>query len=175
MSCASSHGPSTPRAPKSSTKIRPEITGDTLNGRSISVISALLPRNRYFAISQAAATPNTRFSGTQIAAVSSVSRIAAQRLGLGDRLDVAAEALAERLDEHGDERDARRTAPGTRSATPISVRRTHGASRSAITGAAVAPVRCRRAGGSSACSALMTSSSTNDATSITSAIAVAPA
>ena len=62
MSCASIHGPSTPRAPSSSTKISPEMTGETLNGRSISVISALLPRNRYFEISHAAAMPKTRFA-----------------------------------------------------------------------------------------------------------------
>ena len=54
--------------PNSSTKTRPEITGDTANGRSISVISTLLPRKSNLAIAQAAARPNTRFSGTQIAA-----------------------------------------------------------------------------------------------------------
>ena len=58
MSCAASHGPNKPCAPNSSTKIRPEITGETENGRSISVISRRLPRNSNFAIAHAAATPN---------------------------------------------------------------------------------------------------------------------
>ena len=77
-------GPNQPCRPKISTKIRPAITGDTENGRSISVISTLLPRKSNLAIAQAAATPNTRLSGTAIAAVSSVSRIADERVGLDD-------------------------------------------------------------------------------------------
>ena len=76
MSCASRNGPNTPRAPNSSTKINPAMTGDTLNGRSISVSNAFLPGKRYFAISQAAAMPKTRFIGTEMAAVISVSLIA---------------------------------------------------------------------------------------------------
>ena len=54
----------------------PETTGDTENGRSISVVRKLLPQNSYLATHQAAATPNTRLSGTAITATSSVSRIA---------------------------------------------------------------------------------------------------
>ena len=38
-----SHGPSSPCAPNSSTKISPEMTGETLKGRSMSVMSRLLP------------------------------------------------------------------------------------------------------------------------------------
>ena len=38
MSCACSHGPQRPCAPNSSTNTKPEITGLTENGRSISVI-----------------------------------------------------------------------------------------------------------------------------------------
>ena len=57
------------------------MTGDTLNGRSISVSSALLPGNLYLQISHAAATPNTRFSGTEMAAVINVSLIAARVSG----------------------------------------------------------------------------------------------
>ena len=74
-------GRTSPAAPNSSTKIRPAITGETENGRSISVISRLLPRNSNLAIAQAAATPKTRLSGTAIAAASSVSRIAASASG----------------------------------------------------------------------------------------------
>ena len=76
MSCSASQPPITPRAPNSSTNTRPLITGDTLNGRSMRVISRFLPGKRYLAISQAAATPNTVFSGTTIAAVSKVRPMA---------------------------------------------------------------------------------------------------
>ena len=55
----------------------PDTTGDTEKGRSISVIKKLLPQNSYFATAQAAMTPNTRFSGTAIAATVSVSWMAA--------------------------------------------------------------------------------------------------
>ena len=43
----------------------------------MSVIRKLLPLNSNLAIAQAAATPKTRLAGTEIAATSSVSRIAA--------------------------------------------------------------------------------------------------
>ena len=52
------------------------MTGETENGRSISVVSTLLPRKSNLAIAHAAATPNVRFSGTAMAAASSVSLIA---------------------------------------------------------------------------------------------------
>ena len=57
------------------------MTGETENGRSISVIRSCLPRKSNLAIAQAAATPKTRFSGTAIAAASSVSRIAERASG----------------------------------------------------------------------------------------------
>ena len=41
---AAASGPNQPCAPNSSTKIIPEITGETANGRSIRVISRFLPR-----------------------------------------------------------------------------------------------------------------------------------
>src|SRR6185295_1785927 len=52
------------------------MTGDTENGRSISVVRKALPLNSNLAVAQAAATPNTRFSGTAMAATSKVSQIA---------------------------------------------------------------------------------------------------
>ena len=52
------------------------MTGLTENGRSISVIRKVLPRNSNFAIAQAATTPNTKLRPTEIAATSSVSLIA---------------------------------------------------------------------------------------------------
>ena len=79
--CASSHGPSQPCAPNSSTNTKPAITGETENGRSIKVINRLLPRNSNFAIAHEAARPNTTFNGTAIAATSKVRRMADQASG----------------------------------------------------------------------------------------------
>jgi hypothetical protein len=45
------------------------------------VVRKALPRNSNLAMHQAAATPNTRFSGTAMAAVISVRRIADQASG----------------------------------------------------------------------------------------------
>src|SRR5688500_14762347 len=56
--------------------MRPETTGETENGRSISVVSSALPLKLYLATAQAAATPKTRLAGTAIAATISVSLIA---------------------------------------------------------------------------------------------------
>src|SRR5690606_17773687 len=57
------------------------MTGETENGRSIRVTSRLLPRNSYLLTHQAAATPNTRFSGTEMPTASSVSCSAAMASG----------------------------------------------------------------------------------------------
>ena len=81
MSCSSSQGPNQPCAPKSSTKIIPEITGDTANGRSMSVIRTCFPGNSNFEMHHAAATPNTRLIGTAIDAISSVSLAALRASG----------------------------------------------------------------------------------------------
>ena len=70
-----------PCAPNSSTKIMPEMTGETANGRSISVISRFLPRKSKRVIAHAAASPKITLSGTAMAAVSSVSRIALRASG----------------------------------------------------------------------------------------------
>ncbi|MNT12535.1 hypothetical protein D3C72_1474660 [compost metagenome] len=61
--------------------MRPATTGDTENGRSTSEVSSALPLNSNLAMAQAAATPNTRFSGTAISAVSKVSLMADQASG----------------------------------------------------------------------------------------------
>src|SRR5437868_7524753 len=76
MSCACKKEPKNPCAPNNSTKTRPEITGLTENGRSISEISTVLPKNSNFVIAQAAITPNTRLTVTEMAATASVSFIA---------------------------------------------------------------------------------------------------
>jgi hypothetical protein len=57
------------------------MTGETANGRSISVVRRLFPGNLNFAIAQAAATPKTTLAGTTIATVRSVSRIAERASG----------------------------------------------------------------------------------------------
>ena len=81
MSCACNQPPNQPCVPNSSTKTSPATTGDTENGRSISVIRNCLPRNWNLVMAQAAATPNTRFTGSAMAATSKVRRIAAQASG----------------------------------------------------------------------------------------------
>ena len=59
----------------------PETTGDTENGRSISVVEErLAPELELGDRTTPPQTPNTRLSGTAITATSSVSRIAALRL-----------------------------------------------------------------------------------------------
>src|SRR5690606_22036026 len=57
------------------------MTGETENGRSIRVTRMLLPRNSYLLTHQAAATPNTRLSGTEMPTAISVSFSAARASG----------------------------------------------------------------------------------------------
>ena len=57
------------------------MTGETANGRSISVVRRLFPGNLNLAIAQAAAMPKATFAGTTIATVRSVSRMAARASG----------------------------------------------------------------------------------------------
>lgn len=57
------------------------MTGEIENGRSMSVIRNALPLNSNFAIAQAAITPKTRLSGTEMAATSSVRRMAESASG----------------------------------------------------------------------------------------------
>ena len=76
------------------------MTGDTENGRSISVIRNCLPRKSNFAIAQAAATPKIVLTGTTIAAVVSVSRIAASVSGVCSASRYTREPLRERVAEH---------------------------------------------------------------------------
>ena len=71
----------------------PEITGDTANGRSISVVSRFLPGKSNFAIAQPAHTPNTRLAGTAIAAASSVRLQRGQGVGLADGRQIGAEPV----------------------------------------------------------------------------------
>ena len=53
------------------------MTGETANGRSMRVMSTLLPRNWNLVMHQAAAMPKTTLAGTAMAAVVSVSLMAA--------------------------------------------------------------------------------------------------
>ena len=83
-------GPNQPLAPNSSTHTRPEITGETENGSSISVISRLRPGNWKRPMHQAAATPHTAFNGTLMAATSSVNWIAVIASGSVSAATIAA-------------------------------------------------------------------------------------
>ena len=56
--------------------LRPATTGDTENGKSISVSSTVRPGNRNRAMAQAAATPKTTFNATATGATANVSRMA---------------------------------------------------------------------------------------------------
>ncbi len=76
MSCAWSQGPKIPWAPNSSTRIMPEITGETASGRSIRVIRMFLPRKSNLVIAQDAAIPNVVLSGTAMDAVNNVNSMA---------------------------------------------------------------------------------------------------
>src|SRR5579863_6630 len=81
MWCIRRKPPNQPCEPNSSTKTSPAMTGDTANGKSMSVIKALLPRKLNLAIAHAAATPNTRLQGTAMAATYSVSLTAVHATG----------------------------------------------------------------------------------------------
>ena len=73
------------------------MTGETEKGRSISVSRKLLPGNSNLAIAQAAMTPKTRLTATEMKAVSSVSRIADERHRVGECYEILHPALGERL------------------------------------------------------------------------------
>ena len=79
--CALSQGPSQPCAPNSNTNTRPEMTGDTENGRSIKLSNRFLPLKLNLAMAQAAATPNPALKGTAMAATSNESLMAASASG----------------------------------------------------------------------------------------------
>jgi hypothetical protein len=68
--------PKTPSRPNSSTKISPETTGETENGRSISEISSVLALNLNLPIAQAAASPNMALKNTAMVPTTSVMAIA---------------------------------------------------------------------------------------------------
>jgi hypothetical protein len=81
ISCSPSQLPNQPWAPNRSTKIMPEITGDTAKGRSMRVMSRCFPGNSNLAMHHAAATPKIRFTGTAMLATSSVSLAALSASG----------------------------------------------------------------------------------------------
>ena len=81
ISCSPSHAPNHPELPNKSTKIRPAMTGETANGRSINVMRSPLPRNSNFAMSQAVATPKMVLRGTVMITTKRVSLIAASASG----------------------------------------------------------------------------------------------
>ena len=97
MSCATSHGPKAPCAPKSSTKTRPEMTGDTANGRSINVTSSGVPGTWKRAIAHAAAMPNVDVQRHAERGQDAVSHSARRASGSVIDAQYAVEPLGERL------------------------------------------------------------------------------
>ena len=81
------------------------MTGETANGRSMSVVSSDRPRNLNFAIAHPAHRPKTRFAGTAIAAASRVSFSAAIASASTMAAKYGLEAVGQRLDEHGGQGD----------------------------------------------------------------------
>src|SRR5438045_6143165 len=73
--------------------IRPATTGETENGRSMSVVSRDLPRNSNLAMAQAAATPNNTLSGTLMAATVRVRRMADHESGSVNEFQYAGSPL----------------------------------------------------------------------------------
>ena len=186
MSCSASHGPKQPCRPNSSTNTSPEMTGETANGRSISVISSCLPRKVELGDRPAGdRRRRRRFTGTAIAAASSVSRSAASASGSRMAVDVGADAVA-RTPRRTRRPAARRgTARGTRAPTAVSGQRTHAGSVSRRARSRVLrdvrmdvcrPCQPRQPPASlQPCSALIDEQQRRTtASSITSAIAVAP-
>ena len=125
--CCTSQPPITELAPKHSTMHRPATTGDTENGRSIRVIRKALPRKSNLVMNQAAATPNTAFSGTASAATSSVSLIAEAASGLESEATAATAPLRNASAKTTISGAKRSTASRIR-ITPISNMRATGAS-----------------------------------------------
>src|SRR5437773_2768840 len=100
------------------------MTGETENGKSIKVVSRLLPGNENLAIAQAAATPNTTLSGTAIAVAVSVRRIAANASESAMAATYTATPFlspSTKTNASGAKRKTERNA----SATPIRILRTH--------------------------------------------------
>ena len=161
----------------------PEMTGDTANGRSISVVSRFLPRKSNLAIAQPAQTPNTRFNGTAIAAASSVSFSAAIASGCVIASTYAPQPLRERFGEDErqrqdqEERQEREHDRRERPAEPDRLRQVIGrvAARDEWSGRGPAMTQFARCRPLQCWSALIASSSRNEVVSMTSAIAVAPA
>jgi len=165
----------------------PETTGDTASGRSISVMRMLLPRNSNLAIHHAAVMPKTVFNGTTMAAVVSVSRMAARVSGSA-KLEKYATHPFEMAVASTAASGAASSAPRKVSDTVINIQRTRVARR------LVCPGREARSAATSAdedppahyrdtimrlrphtCSRLMASSMTKEIASITQPSAAAPA
>ena len=163
--------------------MRPEMTGETLNGRSISVSSRLLPQKSYLAMSHAAATPKAKFRGTTMPATSKREADRGERLVLQDGLQVGDRALGERLGEHDGERHEQEERHDTRARCRSATTCTTGCSDAVPLWRRLATERmagrdrrsCASTAATSAARALMTSRMPNDAMSSMTAMAVAPA
>ena len=184
MSCSASHGPRNPCRPNSRTNTMPEITGDTANGRSISVVSSCLPRKVELARSPSRADAEHQVRRHGDRRGEQRQRQRRQRVGLaGSPSGRRPSPCRKRLGEHGDERqhekqqqeperDGRQQPSGPAAARSAAARLRIARRVPRLHVPPSAAPACRLL---QPCSALMVSSSVNDISSITSAIAVAPA
>ncbi len=91
-------------APNISTMHRPATTGETENGRSISVIRNALPRKSNLVMNQAAAMPKAAFSGTEMAAMSQGQPDRRPGVAVAEALDGSQQRRrASRLGKDGDQ------------------------------------------------------------------------
>ena len=168
-----SQGPSQPCIPKIRIKTRPETTGETEKGMSISAVRSVLPRKSNLATAQAAAMPKIMLAGTAMAATSSVKLDRRQRIGIFQRVNCRREPVLQRGREHHDERqDKEQRDEGNRQDGESPARKPAVRGRSAISKSRF-PVH-RRASIQS-CKPLSRSNVRNEIASMTTPIAAAPA
>ena len=175
MSCACNQPPNQPCVPNSSTKTSPATTGDTENGRSISVIRNCLPRNWNLVMAQAAAHAEHQVHRQRDGRDQQGQTDRRPGVRLDDGLQVQGPTLAEGLGEYrGQRHQQEQRQEQQRDAQQDAA---HPARLGQVGGTMVdahqALPRPRRA--CQPCSRLMTNSSAKDSTSITVAMAAAPA
>ncbi len=170
MSRSWSHSPNQPCAPNSSTKTRPETTGETEKGSSIKVTSSGLAAKIILGDRPGRGDPEDRVERNRDGRDHQGQLDRRARVGLGHRREPGLPALLERLGQHRAQRQQQHQRDISEAPPKISSALT--ASRLAqVRRAAHQPVlrRCQ------CWSRLSTSSMANDTTSITVAIAAAPA
>ena len=123
MLCACSHGPEQPCAPNSSTNTRPEITGLTENGRSISVIRKVLPRKSNFGDRPGRDHAEHQIEADRDRRDQQRQPDRGQRFRLGQRGEIGADAFGKRLTRTPRPAAARRRRSGTARASAMMTKR----------------------------------------------------